>query len=34
MTDLVVSLTLGALTGFALINVTRPGTPIGGPRSR
>jgi hypothetical protein len=24
MTDLVVALTLGALTGFALLNVTRP----------
>jgi hypothetical protein len=28
MTDLVVSLTLGALTGFQLINVTPSGAPI------
>jgi hypothetical protein len=28
MTDLVVALTLGALTGFQLINVTPPGAPI------
>ncbi len=34
LTDLVVSLTLGALSGFALINVTPSGAPISGPRSR
>ncbi len=30
MTDLVVALTLGALTGFALLNVTPSGAPISG----
>ena len=30
MTDLVVALTLGAITGFALINVTPSGAPISG----
>ena len=34
MTDLVVSVTLGALTGFALINVTRRGRRSASSRSR